>query len=321
LALTLALAGDTMLGRGVAQRLEVNPAAPLLSAELVELAGEADLFIVNLECCISDRGERVREPGKPFFFRAPPPAAERLAEIGVDCVTMANNHALDFGSKALLDTLGHLGAAGVMAVGAGPDDATARAAAMLRGGGLRVRVSSVSDHPLASAAAPGRAGIAFADLSSGELPDWLGRAAAPGEDADVVVVLAHWGPNMREEPVHHVRWAAQALQRAGATLVAGHSAHVPQGVSGRTLFDLGDFIDDYAVDPQLRNDLGLLWFVTLDAGGPRRVAAVPLRLELAHTRRASHADALVLLALLEERCAAVGSTVRCARDRLLFDTG
>jgi poly-gamma-glutamate capsule biosynthesis protein CapA/YwtB (metallophosphatase superfamily) len=318
---TLALAGDTMLGRRVAERLNADPAAPLVSGELVELAQDADLFIVNLECCISDRGQRIAEPGKRFFFRAPPVAAERLAEIGVDCVTLANNHALDFGGDALLDTLAHVMATGITAVGAGADECAARAPALLRGGGLRLRVSSVSDHPATSAAGPGQPGIAYADLRSKDLPEWLRRAATPGPDADVALVLAHWGPNMRAAPVDHVRWAARALERAGATLIAGHSAHVPQGPRGRTLFDLGDFIDDYAVDEELRNDLGLLWFVTLDARGPRRVEAVPLRVEFAHTRRATASEALVLLAMLGERCAAVGTSVRQEGDRLAFATG
>jgi poly-gamma-glutamate synthesis protein (capsule biosynthesis protein) len=135
----------------------------------------------------------------------------------------------------------------------------------------------------------------------------------------MVIVSPHWGPNMRPAPVAHVRRAAAALEAAGATLVAGHSAHVPHGPSGRTLFDLGDFIDDYAVDPLLRNDLGLLWLVTLDVGGPTRVEAVPLRLEFAHTRPASHDETSLLLALLQPRCAAVGSSVRRDGGRLAFE--
>jgi poly-gamma-glutamate synthesis protein (capsule biosynthesis protein) len=96
---------------------------------------------------------------------------------------------------------------------------------------------------------------------------------------------------MLAEPLPAVRVAAQRLVAAGATLVAGHSAHVFQGVKGRVLFDLGDFIDDYAVDRKLRNDLGLLWLVTLDATGPQRIETVPLRLDYCHTRLATGADA------------------------------
>jgi poly-gamma-glutamate synthesis protein (capsule biosynthesis protein) len=321
MAVTLALAGDTMLGRGVAERLTVDPGRALLAVELEEVARAADLFILNLECCVSERGARVRDPDKRFFFRAPPLAAERLAEMGVSCVTLANNHALDFGPDALLDTLVRLRAAGIAAVGAGADVAAARAPVVLRAGGVQLRVVSVTDHPFAYAADVDQPGIAYADLRHEELPEWLRELSAPGPDADVIVVSPHWGPNMRAAPVAHVRRAAASLEAAGATLIAGHSAHVAQGACGRTLFDLGDFIDDYAVDRALRNDLGLLWLVTLDAGGPRRVEGVPIRLEPAHTRAATAVEAMLLLALLEERCAAVGSSVRRDGERLVFETG
>jgi hypothetical protein len=320
MALTVALAGDTMLGRKVGEQL-AGGRHRLLAAEVEQIASGADLFIANLECCISDRGAPVEEPGKPFFFRAPPVAAECLAAIGVHCVTLANNHALDFDGEALIDTIDHLSAAGVTAVGAGSDRATARAPVVLARNGVRVRVVAVSDHPASYAATPRRPGIAFADLAVAPVPSWLRAASTPGGDADVTIVSAHWGPNMRGSPVAHVRRAAAALERAGATLIAGHSAHVPQAPSGRTLFDLGDFIDDYAVHQRLRNDLGVLWLVTLDATGPRRVEGVPLRLEFTHTRLADRHETAVLHSLLRERCASVGSSVRLDGDRFVFDDG
>ena len=149
------------------------------------------------------------------------------------------------------------------------------------------------------------------------MPDWLREAARPvGEE--LVLVSVHWGPNMTPVPVPHVRAAAATLESTGATLVVGHSAHVPQGVRGRVLFDLGDFLDDYAVDPLLRNDLSLLWLVTLDADGRRRVEGVPLRLEYAYTRRADEHETRELARLLAERCAAVGSRVEVVGGRLVF---
>src|SRR5881392_3218974 len=112
---TVALAGDTMLGRGVANVLAADPRAPLVAQPVCERIAAADAFVLNLECCISRRGTRFPDRRKPFFFRAPPVAAERLAELGVDAVTLANNHALDYGPDALLDTLAHLDAAGITA--------------------------------------------------------------------------------------------------------------------------------------------------------------------------------------------------------------
>jgi poly-gamma-glutamate synthesis protein (capsule biosynthesis protein) len=321
MAVTLALAGDTMLGRTVGERLAADAGLTLLAPEVEEIARAADLFIVNLECCIADRGTAARETDKRFFFRAPPVAAQRLAAMGVSCVTLANNHALDFGPDALQDTLAHLRAAGIATVGAGADVAAARRPAVLDTGGLRLRVVAVTDHPFQDAAGDDRPGVAFADLRREVLPAWLRELAAPGHGADAVLVAPHWGPNMRDTPVGHVRRAAAALTDAGATLVAGTSAHLPQRVEGRVLFDLGDFIDDYAVDAAKRNDLGLLWLVTLDEDGPRRVEGVPLRLELARTRAASDVDATLLLALLEERSAPDGAAVRREGGRLVFDGG
>jgi poly-gamma-glutamate capsule biosynthesis protein CapA/YwtB (metallophosphatase superfamily) len=305
--LRLALAGDTMLGRGVAQRLRTDSRAPLVAPEVAEAVASADLFVLNLECCISERGERLADPHKSFFFRAPPVAAERLAELGVDAVTLANNHALDYGPVALLDTLDHLDRAGIAHVGAGADADTARAPATIAAGAGRLRVVAASDHPAGCAAGPGRPGIAYADLRGGDVPAWLLDATQPGPGADDVLVTPHWGPNMRAEPLATVRRAAAALVAAGATLVAGHSAHVFQGVAGRVLYDLGDFVDDYAVDGALRNDLGLLWLVTIDDGRPRRLEALPLMLGYCHTRLATGDDATWVARRFRELCARLGT--------------
>jgi poly-gamma-glutamate capsule biosynthesis protein CapA/YwtB (metallophosphatase superfamily) len=304
-----------MLGRGVADRLASLPPDSLFAPEVVEIVHQADLFVLNLECCISERGEPWPAPGKPFYFRAPPAAAEALAFLGVDCVSLANNHALDFGEDALLDTFEHLARAGIAWVGAGPDVGRARAPMVLDSDGFRLGLLGVCDHPEDFAAGSARPGVAFTSLKHG-IPEWL-PAAVQAIHADAVLVTSHWGPNMAPGPVPHVVQAAPALLEAGATLIAGHSAHVFQGVQGRVLFDLGDFIDDYAVDPILRNDLGLLWLVTLDAGGPVRLEAVPLFLDFCHTRLADGEDAAWIRDRFRDACGAMGTDVTEEGGRLI----
>jgi poly-gamma-glutamate capsule biosynthesis protein CapA/YwtB (metallophosphatase superfamily) len=301
-ASTLALAGDTMLGRGVADALVADPARPLVTPEVAARIESADAFVLNLECCVSSRGSPFPDRRKPFFFRAPPVAAERLAELGVDAVTLANNHALDYGADALLDTLAYLDAAGIAAVGAGPNEALARVPRTLRCGDLLLRLVAFSDHPGAYAAGAEQPGIAFAGLDMG-LPDWVREAMRRGPDADAVLVTPHWGPNMVAVPVARVRRAADALVAAGATLVAGHSAHVFQGVAARVLFDLGDFLDDYSVDSELRNDLGLLWLVELAPDRPGRIRALPLALDYCFTREASRPETDWIVRRLRALCA------------------
>ena len=320
-AITLALAGDTMLGRSVGDRLRANPSAALVDRPVAEAAAAADAFVLNLECCISERGEPFPDPGKPFFFRAPPVAAERLAELGVDAVTLANNHALDFGADALLDTIELVRAAGIAVAGAGGDERSAREPVLLEPAGGRLRIVAVTDHPRQYAAGPDRPGVSYADLWNERPPDWLLDKAAPGDGADAVLVTPHWGPNMCEEPVPHVRAAAEELVGAGATLVAGHSAHVFQGAAGRVLFDLGDFLDDYATDDEMRNDLGLLWLVTLGARGLTRVEALPLALDYCQTRLANRGEYRAVANLLRRRSAALGTEVVDEGDRLVVATG
>jgi poly-gamma-glutamate capsule biosynthesis protein CapA/YwtB (metallophosphatase superfamily) len=314
-----ALAGDTMLGRMVAEQLATESPTSLISPAVAVACRDADLFLLNLECCISDRGARWPDPGKAFFFRAPPRAVDTLVHLGVTCVTLANNHALDFGAQALLDTLAHLEAAGIRHVGAGRDLAAAHRPVVLESSGVRLGIVGVSDHPEDFAAAPGRPGIAFADLLSG-VPAWLAdlvRDLAAG--VDVVVVTPHWGPNLTSGPVPHVRRAGAALMGAGVSLIAGHSAHVFHGVAGPILYDLGDFLDDYAVDPVLRNDLGLLWFVDIDELGPVRLEALPLKLGYCFTDLAEGEDADPIRRRFREACAAMGTEVSDEAGRMVVD--
>ena len=309
MAVTLGFAGDTMLGRGVGEVLAETGPAELWSPALLELAGSADLLLVNLECCVSDRGQHWPDPNKAFFFRAPPVATEALRQLGVRCVTLANNHALDFGTDALVDTVDHLAAAGIDWVGAGRDAERAWEPRVFDVNGLRVGVLGIADHPPEYAAGPDRPGIAHVDLRAG-VPDWLtDRVGRLRAEVDAVVVTPHWGPNMVTEPLGYVRAAADALLAAGATMVAGHSAHVFHGVYRTVLFDLGDLVDDYATSSRLRNDLGLFWLVTLDADGPIAVRAVPLRLGYAHTELATGADADWVRDRFRRACAALGTPV------------
>jgi poly-gamma-glutamate capsule biosynthesis protein CapA/YwtB (metallophosphatase superfamily) len=310
----LALAGDTMLGRGVAQSIEQHPGASLFSSELVEITRSCDLFVLNLECCISERGRRWPASGKPFFFRAPPAAVDVLAELGVHAVTLANNHALDYGYDALLDTFDHLARAGIAWVGAGGDEDSARAPLHLNSGAGEVTVVGCTDHPSDFAATPATPGVALANLRAG-LPEWL--AAAVGGGKRPLIVSPHWGPNMTSSPPRYVRAAAGELLDAGATLVAGHSAHVFHGVASGVLFDLGDFVDDYRIDPQLRNDLGVLFLVEFEGSRPARLEAVPLKLEYCYTRLARGKDYEWIKRRLRAACGEFGTEVTESDGRLL----
>ena len=316
-----------MLGRQVGDQLSREPERPLFSDDVVAITRGADLFLLNLECAISDRGERWPDPRKPFFFRAPPRAIDVLRNLGVDGVTLANNHLLDYVRTALLDTIDHLDEADIAHTGAGKDTRTARAPMMLRHrdhtGATTVGVVGLTDHPADFAATTDRPGVAFADLWRG-VPSWVtGTISGLGADPsiDIVVAMPHWGPNMVAAPRPHVVTAAKEFVAAGATLVAGHSAHVFHGVSGPVMFDLGDFIDDYAINEVLRNDLGLVFVVEFDGAHPMRIEAAPLELDYCRTELASGPARDWIAERFARACADFGTFVHDRGDRLVIDLG
>jgi poly-gamma-glutamate synthesis protein (capsule biosynthesis protein) len=313
MAVTVGLLGDVMLGRGVAERLHSIPPADVWAPEVRELLCACDAVIVNLECCISDRGHPTRRVrGKPFFFRAPPAAVESLRAIGVSAVSLANNHALDYEEEALADTLTCLRAGGIAFTGAGEGRERARAPTTVDAGGRRLGVVAVTDHPREYEAGRRSRGVAWAQLRE-RTPDWVLDAIGElRETCDLVVAFPHWGPNMSTRPARWQHDRARDLLAAGADLVAGHSAHVFHGVGGcdgrPVLYDLGDALDDYARDRFKRNDLGIaaLWRPDSEL----QIELVALRLDFAHTSLARGSDADWVAERLRTACEELGTTVR-----------
>jgi poly-gamma-glutamate capsule biosynthesis protein CapA/YwtB (metallophosphatase superfamily) len=308
---TIGLLGDVMLGRAVAETLAEVPPSELWSSEVRSICSSLDLLVCNLECCISERGEPTRRvPGKPFFFRAPPSAVDALRAIGAGAVSLANNHALDFEAHALADTINLLSAAGIAQSGAGRGLEAARRPAVVDVAGARVGLACVSDHPEEYAARDDAYGIAHYDLDEGAPPWLLAQLRELRERCDLVIAFPHWGPNMSAAPSPWQRQTARELQDAGAHLVAGHSAHTFHGIEwserGVVLYDLGDALDDYRVDPVLRNDLGIL---AIWRTREEKLELVGLKLEFCRTELAQGADAEWIAGRLERACSALGTMV------------
>lgn len=265
-AVTLAFAGDVHFEDELRARLAdpdgaLAPVAPLLSA--------ADLTVVNLETAITGRG--APEP-KKYHFRTSPAALVALHAAGVDVVTMANNHAVDFGAAGLADTLAAVRRSPVPVVGIGRDADAAFSPYVASVRGTRVAVLGATQVPDRTAAAwpagPGRAGVAVA-----RDPSRLLRAVRQARGrADVVVVYLHWGTERVGCPTPEQRSLARALAAAGADVVVGSHAHVLLGAGslGRTYvgYGLGNFVW-YSPNSTAEATSGVL---TLTLRG-RRVAA------------------------------------------------
>ena len=320
-AVRLGLTGDVMLGRNVDERSRRRPVRAVWGDLLGRLRSLDGLF-VNLECCLSSRGSPWRRTHRPFHFRADPEwAVPALVAAGVDGVTLANNHVLDFGEVALSDTLSALDGAGIERTGAGRDVDEAREPAVLSVGGLVVAVVGFTDNTPEFAADEGTPGTARIEMNPDD-PD--ARAAvrdaldrADGVEPDLVVASLHWGPNMVVEPPEGFRRFARFLVDAGVDLIHGHSAHVFQGIEvidgAPVIYDAGDFVDDYAVDPDLRNDRSFLFEVRLDPedGHPTALRMLPTEIADCAVHRAGPEAA----AWCRERLRARSARFRTAVER------
>ncbi|MGH9178130.1 MAG: CapA family protein [Acidimicrobiales bacterium] len=197
------------------------------------------LAVVNVEMVIATSGVAV---DKTYTFRAPPSAAGRLAGAGVDVANLGNNHTLDFGENALMETISHLRAAGVATVGAGANADEAFAPVTGTVGGVRVAVLGTTRIvPRRDWAADGGPGIASAFLER----RLLAAVRAAKASADVVIVNVHWGQEGSPCPEPAQEQLGAALLDAGASVVIGSHPHVLQPIvadgRGVLAYSLGNF--------------------------------------------------------------------------------
>lgn len=306
--MTLALMGDVMLGRGV--NAEIPGRSPdSFWGDVLPALRSADAAIANLECAITRHARPWWRTPKVFHFRADPAAVEVLRAGNVRCVSLANNHSLDFEEVGLLDTLRHLDEAGIRHAGAGRDLDEALRPAVFEVADLKVAVAALTDNEPPFAARRDRPGTAYLDIAHD--PTALRRveeqvASARRQGADLIILSLHWGPNMVTTPPLEFQAFARAAIDRGVDLLHGHSAHVFQAVErhekGLILYDTGDFLDDYAVDPERRNDWSFLFRVELAERRLHRLSLVPVRLTCARVDRAQASEFEAICARMRERC-------------------
>lgn len=231
--------------------------------------GRDDLSVVNLECPATTVSDPVGSPA----FRCSPEALASMRAAGIDVANQANEHVDDQGSAGLLDSIRRLRAAGIAAVGAGSNAASAIAPAILERDGWRIAVvgiGQVTSLP-ATSSSTGTAGQDFASALAGI------RAAA--EVADIVVVTIHWGVEGDTQPRSTQLEQAKQMIAAGADVIFGHHAHRLQPlrfVDGKPVFfSLGNLVWAAFSDGSTTTGIGR---VTVSPDGTIDAEVVPARI-------------------------------------------
>lgn len=247
-----------------------------ISQDMLEVMRGADIFMLNNEFPYSGRGEPT--PDKMFTFRGRPEYASYLQDMGADIVSLANNHASDYGTVSLTDTLDILNGLEMPFVGAGRNLDEAAKPVYFVVNGLKIAFLSATqiermENPATKGAGPDSPGV-FRCLQIDRLLQEIRQAK---QISDFVIVYIHWGTESTDE----IDWAqkeqAPKIAEAGADLIIGDHPHVLQPLGYcmdvPVVYSLGNFLfNSKAQDTCLVR-------AVLDAGGLKSLQFIPGRQE------------------------------------------
>lgn len=316
---TLIFGGDTSLARGVSWiAKKFGPSYPL--GDTTEILNQADVTLVNLECSIAKSGTLWGNPSNTVYLRGDPEATAVLKTGGIDYVSLANNHVLDFGPEALLETTEHLKAAGIKWAGAGKTLTEAKTPVVLDKPPGSIAFFSATDNAPLYSASQEKPGTWYITIPPPEefftnLHTEIERLRNNG--VTLIIFSLHWGPNMVENPTEEIKTFARQLVDEGVDIIHGHSAHVFQGIEvyrGKIVFyGTGDFINDFL--PVAGTEEQFLYKVTAEVGNekPRvrfkQIELIPIRIENMRANLAETGVAASMISKMRGRSSVFGTEI------------
>jgi poly-gamma-glutamate synthesis protein (capsule biosynthesis protein) len=269
--------GDVMIGRMVNETIETTDYTYPWGNTLPILQ-KADLRIINLETTLTTHTQK--NP-KVFNFKAFPDRVQTLQAAHIDIANLANNHSLDFKEAGLIETIATLDSAHIAHVGAGMNIQEAYSPTIITKNNIKIGIIGCTDNEPKWKATDNKPGTNYIEIGNiSDLSTIKTHITALRDIVDIIIVTIHWGPNMQQRPSQEFIECAHAIIDAGVDIIHGHSSHIFQGVevykNKIILYDTGDFIDDYAIDPILRNDQSIFFAVTVTKNGPQSLKLTPV---------------------------------------------
>ncbi len=302
--------GDVMIGRGVNASIS-NKGYAYPWGNLLPLLNSTDINIINLEAALTHSDNRVF---KRFNFKADPDKINTLTAASITAVNLANNHILDFSEEGLVETLQTLDRSDIKYVGAGMNSKEAEKPLILSVKNLKIGMLGFTDNEARWKADASNSGINYIDITIKEDREKaLTDIAELRKYSDIVIVSIHWGPNMKAEPDKHFIDFAHAMIDHGADVIHGHSAHNFQGIEVYShkliLYDTGDFVDDYAVDPILKNDHSFFFKVTVSKQKIENVELIPVLISNCQVNLATDKDYIWCIERMQSLSSKFGTKV------------
>lgn len=228
---TVCFAGDINLAEGWSTTVyldqQENGIYDCISEELTDIMNAADIMCLNNEFTYSTGGAPLA--GKAYTFRALPERVEVLHQLGVDAVTLANNHVYDYGKEALLDTFAVLQEAGIPYFGAGHDLEEAMAPLYLEADGKTIALvgaSRAEKNRMTPQATETEPGI----LRCYDTTLYKEAIAEAKANADFCIAFVHWGTEYSFDLEQVQLDTGKEYLDAGADVVIGAHSHCLQGM-------------------------------------------------------------------------------------------
>jgi poly-gamma-glutamate synthesis protein (capsule biosynthesis protein) len=226
-----------------------------ISPELIQIMRNADIMCLNNEFTYSNGGSPLEN--KAYTFRANPSRVEILKELGVDIVSLANNHAYDYGEQSLVDTMAVLNQAGIKYVGAGHniEEAMSPVYFEIQGKTIAyVAASRAEKYRLTPQATEDEPGI----LLCYDTELFIQAIKEAKQNAEYVIAYVHWGTEYSYELEEVQLITGKEYLDAGADIVIGAHPQCLQGIEyyeGKPIvYSLGNFwFNDKTLDTMLLN--------------------------------------------------------------------
>ena len=237
----------------------------ILSDEVLKIMRESDFMIANSEFTVSNRG--IKTPGKYYTFRAKPERLAIYGDMGIDLVTLANNHVYDFGPLAFNDMLDSFKAIKMPYIGAGKNlDEAKKSYYLTLPNGYRVAFVNATRAEKWGIDTPGATATTGGVLLCYNTAEFIDTIKTAKANSDYVVAIIHWGTEGSHQLEQVQKTTAQDYLNAGADIIVGGHAHALQGIdynNGKPIvYNLGDFIFNNGTE-----DTGILQIKFLADGG------------------------------------------------------
>jgi poly-gamma-glutamate capsule biosynthesis protein CapA/YwtB (metallophosphatase superfamily) len=290
--IVICFTGDTMLGRDIVEDYDNHYLENSFDSKfrthsmetiydnylLNNYLKKCDLLVGNLETTITNHNEKDK---KTFNYRI------REANMGFlkinknQFFSIANNHILDYNEKGMSDTIKNLQRMDIKFSGAGKNLFDAQTIAKFTIKGKRIGILGCTDHYEKWKASATKPGIYFIDYNN--YNELLSYISSIKKELDILILSIHWGQNYKNGIDDKYQKFAKKVINAGIDIIHGHSSHHIKCIrtNGKKIiiYGNGDFINDYAIDSQFRNDLGMIVRISIKRDNSFDIYVVPTQIQ------------------------------------------